>query len=157
MERGQTKEAIVLFIPYFRLLVFGILVISIVWSFFHFFRLAHGCILLNSLSVISSKFIHKFPQKCQYFTLMDQCVPPDDYYITCILREESALCPSCFTKVKQRWRNIFVCSLPCHQKWPKTKNGINEANIYISVSCNSARLEHDFTKHHRDRVKLESW
>ena len=31
----------------------------------------------------------------------------------------------------------------------KKKNGMNKTNIYISVSCNSARLEHDFTKHHR--------
>ena len=34
-----------------------------------------GCILLTSLSVISSKFIQKFAQKCQYFTLIDQSVP----------------------------------------------------------------------------------
>ena len=36
--------------------------------------LAQGCILLNYLSVTSSKFIQKFAQKCQYFTLIDWCV-----------------------------------------------------------------------------------
>ena len=50
-----------------------------------------GCILLTSLSVISSKFIQKFAQKCQYFTLIDQSIPPDNCYVTCLLREESAL------------------------------------------------------------------
>ena len=49
-----------------------------------------GCILLN-LSVISSKFIQKFAQKCQYFTLIDQSLPPDNCYIPCLLREEAAL------------------------------------------------------------------
>ena len=34
-----------------------------------------SCILLNYISVISSIFINKFAQKCQYFTLMDQSVP----------------------------------------------------------------------------------
>ena len=34
-----------------------------------------SCILLNYVSVISSIFINKFDQKCQYFTLMDQSVP----------------------------------------------------------------------------------
>ena len=34
-----------------------------------------GCILLNYLSVISSKFIQKFAQNWQYFTLIDQSVP----------------------------------------------------------------------------------
>ena len=53
--------------------------------------LTQGCILLTSLSVISSKFIQKFAQKCQYFTLIDQSVPPDNCYVTCLLREESAL------------------------------------------------------------------
>ena len=33
------------------------------------------CILLNYIIVISSKFINKFAQKWQYFTLMDQSVP----------------------------------------------------------------------------------
>ena len=36
----------------------------------------------------------------------------------------------------------------------KKKNGMNKTNIYISVSCNSARLEHDFTKHHRGQGKV---
>ena len=45
-----------------------------------------GCILLTSLSVISSKFIQKFAQKCQYFTLIDQSVPLDNFYITFYLR-----------------------------------------------------------------------
>ena len=40
-----------------------------------------GCILLTSLSVISFKFIQKFAQKCQYFTLIDQNVPPDNCYL----------------------------------------------------------------------------
>ena len=52
---------------------------------------SQGCILLTSLSVISSKFIQKFAQKCQYFTLIDQSLPPDNCYIPCLLREESAL------------------------------------------------------------------
>ena len=47
-----------------------------------------GCILL---SVISSKFIQKFALKCQYFTLMDQSVPPDNFHVTCLLKEESPL------------------------------------------------------------------
>ena len=55
---------------------------------------AQGCILLTSLSVISSKFIQKFAQKCQYFTLIDQSVPPDNFHVTCLLREESALVAS---------------------------------------------------------------
>ena len=50
-----------------------------------------GCILLTYLNVISSKFIQKFAQKCQYFTLIDQSVPPDNCYVTCLLREKSAL------------------------------------------------------------------
>ena len=50
-----------------------------------------GCILLTYLSVISSKFIQNFSQKCQYFTLIDQSVPPDNCYVTCLLREKSAL------------------------------------------------------------------
>jgi hypothetical protein len=50
-----------------------------------------GCILLTYLSVISSKFIQKFAQKCQYFTLIDQSVPLDNCYVTCLLREKSAL------------------------------------------------------------------
>ena len=37
-----------------------------------------GCILLTSLSVISSKFIQKFAQKCHYFTLIEQSVAPDN-------------------------------------------------------------------------------
>ena len=45
-----------------------------------------GCILLTYLSVISSKFIQKFAQKCQYFTLIDQSVPLDNFYITFYLR-----------------------------------------------------------------------
>ena len=45
-----------------------------------------GCILLTSLSVISSKFIQKFAQKCQYFTLIDQSIPLDNFYITFYLR-----------------------------------------------------------------------
>ena len=40
-----------------------------------FDSLNQSCILLNYISVISSKFINKFAQKCQYFTLMDQRVP----------------------------------------------------------------------------------
>ena len=39
-----------------------------------------------SLSVISSKFIQKFAQKCQYFTLIDQSVPLDNFYLTFHLR-----------------------------------------------------------------------
>ena len=54
-------------------------------------RLWQGCILLIYLSVISSKFIQQFAQKCQYFTLIDQSVPPDNCYVTCLLREKSAL------------------------------------------------------------------
>ena len=34
-----------------------------------------SCILLSYISVISSKFINKCAQKCQYFTLMDQSIP----------------------------------------------------------------------------------
>ena len=45
-----------------------------------------GCILLTYLSVISSKFIQKFAQKCQYFTLIDQSVPLYNFYITFYLR-----------------------------------------------------------------------
>ena len=37
--------------------------------------LQQSCILLNYISVISSIFINKFAQKCQYFALMDQSVP----------------------------------------------------------------------------------
>ena len=44
-----------------------------------------GCILLTYLSVISSKFIQKFAQKCQYFTLIDQSLPLDNFYITLYL------------------------------------------------------------------------
>ena len=45
-----------------------------------------GCILLTYLSVISSKFIQKFAQKCQYFTLIDQNVPLYNFYITFYIR-----------------------------------------------------------------------
>ena len=45
-----------------------------------------GCILLSYLIVISSKFIQKFAQKCQYFTLIDQSVSLDNFYITFYLR-----------------------------------------------------------------------
>ena len=45
-----------------------------------------GCILLTYLSVIFSKFIQKFAQKCQYFTLIDQSVPLYNFYITFYLR-----------------------------------------------------------------------
>ena len=44
------------------------------------------CILLTYLSVISSKVVQKFAQKCQYFTLIDQSVPLDNFYITFYLR-----------------------------------------------------------------------
>ena len=50
----------------------------VVWS--------QGCILLTYLSVIFSKFIQKFAQKCQYFTLIDQSVPLYNFYITFYLR-----------------------------------------------------------------------
>ena len=46
------------------------------------FHCAQGCILLTYLNVISSKFIQKFAQKCQYFTLIDQSVPLYNFYIT---------------------------------------------------------------------------
>ena len=49
-------------------------------------RRTQGCILLTYLSVISSKFIQKFAQKCQYFTLIDQSVPLYNFYITFYLR-----------------------------------------------------------------------
>ena len=45
-----------------------------------------GCILLTYLSVTSSKVVQKFDQKCQYFTLIDQSVPLDNFYITFYLR-----------------------------------------------------------------------
>ena len=45
-----------------------------------------GCILMTYLSVISSKVVQKFAQKCQYFTLIDQSVPLDNFYITFFLR-----------------------------------------------------------------------
>ena len=45
-----------------------------------------GCILLTYVSVISFKFIQKFAQKCQYFTLIDQSVPLYNFYITFYLR-----------------------------------------------------------------------
>ena len=64
-----------------------------------------GCILLTYLSVISSKFIQKFAQKCQYFTLIDQSVPPDNFYVTCLLREKSALILNDCDKL---WMNITV-------------------------------------------------
>ena len=51
-----------------------------------------GCILLTYLSVISSKFIQKFAQKCQYFTLIDQSVPLDNFYITFYLRTNQRCC-----------------------------------------------------------------
>ena len=38
---SQNISTFVLFIPYFRLLVFGILVTLVAWFFFSFFRLAH--------------------------------------------------------------------------------------------------------------------
>ena len=47
---------------------------------------SQGCILLTYLSVISSKFIQKLAQKCQYFTLIDQSVPLYNFYITFCLR-----------------------------------------------------------------------
>ena len=34
----------------------------------------------------SSKFIQKFAQMCQYFTLIDQSIPLDNFYITFYLR-----------------------------------------------------------------------
>ena len=58
-----------------------------------------SCILLNDVSVISSKFINKFAQKCQYFTLMDQNVPLITVFLTCLLKEKSALgADLCFWK-----------------------------------------------------------
>jgi hypothetical protein len=54
-------------------------------------RCNQGCILLTYLNVFSSKFIQKFAQKCQYFILIYQSVPPDNCYVTCLLREKSAL------------------------------------------------------------------
>ena len=50
-----------------------------------------GCILLAYLSVISSKFIQKFAQKCPYFTIIDQSVPLDNFYITFYLRKISSV------------------------------------------------------------------
>ena len=47
---------------------------------------SQGCILLTYLSVISSKFIQKVAQKCQYFTSIDQSVPLYNFYITFYLR-----------------------------------------------------------------------
>ena len=46
---------------------------------------------IRYLSVISSKFIQKFAQKCQYFTLIYQSVPLDNFYITLyVLKDKSA-------------------------------------------------------------------
>ena len=50
-----------------------------------------SCILLNYVSVISCKFINKFAQKCQYFTLMDQSVPLIIVTSFVYLGEKSAL------------------------------------------------------------------
>ena len=69
------------------------------WNFLGEFK--QSCILLTSLSVISSKFPQKFAQKCQYFTLIDQSVPPDNCYVTCLLREESALNYSTASRIRE--------------------------------------------------------
>ena len=53
---------------------------------FFFSDCYQGCILLTYLSVISSKFIQEFAQKCQCFTLIDQSIPLDKFYITFYLR-----------------------------------------------------------------------
>ena len=50
------------------------------------FESMQGCILLTYLSVIFSKTVQKFAQKCQYLTLIDQSVPLDNFYITFYLR-----------------------------------------------------------------------
>ena len=68
-----------------------------------------GCILI---SVISSKFIQKLALKCQYFTLMDQSVPPDNFHVTCLLREESPLKLICTVARKSpNVSNFLVFSL----------------------------------------------
>ena len=63
---------------------------SILLDFFNLMAMCpkhtQGCIFLTCLSVISSKFIQKFAQKCQYFTLIDQSVPLYNFYITFYLR-----------------------------------------------------------------------
>ena len=78
---------------------------------------SQGCILLTYLSVISSKFIQKFTQKCQCFTLIDQSVPLDhNFYITFYLR----------TNQLWLWKYhvIFVSIL--QGKLGKTKNKLKE-------------------------------
>ena len=57
---------------------------------------AQGCILLTYLSVIFSKGVQKFAQKCQYLTLID---PLDNFYITSYFR------------TNQRWAGISVFQL----------------------------------------------
>ena len=58
-----------------------------------------GCILLTYLSVISSKVVQKFAQKCQYLTLIDQSVPLDNFYITFYL-STNQLCRYCLSWIK---------------------------------------------------------
>ena len=57
------------------------------------------------LSVISSKFIQKIAQKCQYFTLIDQSVPLDNFYITFYLRTNQLYSISHFYRISvQSWQ-----------------------------------------------------
>ena len=79
---------------------------------------AQGCILLTYLSVISSKYIHRFAQKYQYFNSIDQSVPLYNFYMTFYLR------------TNQLWmiQLIFVgtllllCSIPFGPDQIKTNN-----------------------------------
>ena len=48
--------------------------------------------------------MQKVAQKCQYFALIDQSVPPDNCYVTCLLREKSAL-------VRKKGQILFCYSL----------------------------------------------
>ena len=67
--------------------------------FFTASRLQAGTGLLTYLSVIFSKGVQKFAQKCQYLTLIDQSVPLDNFYITFYFR------------TNQRWAGISVFQL----------------------------------------------
>ena len=67
---------------------------ELVWPFTflsgnqHFFTFIQICSTLNNISVISSKFINKFVQKCQcYYTLSDRSIP----LVNCFLTDRTAL------------------------------------------------------------------
>ena len=59
-----------------------------------------GCILLTYLSVFSSKFIQKFAQKGQYFTLIDQSVPLYNFYISFYLRTKQLWCEEWYFHIR---------------------------------------------------------